>query len=150
MGSYNCSCNVGYTLANDRHGCTSKTTPIGISMDIIVFINLFHHADIDECTLGTDACTQICYDTPGSYRCCCNSGYILDSDGRTCNGIVAIMHQNELVNVEKKIDADVDECTIETDLCDQNCFNTIGGYTCSCNAGYTLSGNYTCLSKKSQ
>ena len=37
MGSYNCSCNVGYTLANDRHGCTSKTTPIGISTIIYYF-----------------------------------------------------------------------------------------------------------------
>ena len=40
MGSYNCSCNVGYTLANDRHGCTSKTTAIGISMYLLIYFTM--------------------------------------------------------------------------------------------------------------
>ena len=33
---------------------------------------------------------------------------------------------------------DVDECADGTDLCAQNCLNTIGSYTCSCNTGYRL------------
>ena len=32
-----------------------------------------------------------------------------------------------------------------TDTCEQNCHNTVGSYTCSCNAGYTLnSDGHTC------
>lgn len=43
-------------------------------------------SDLDECTVfGADQlCSQICVDTPGSYRCECNQGYKLAMDGRTC------------------------------------------------------------------
>ena len=37
--------------------------------------------------------------------------------------------------------ADINECTEGTDRCAQNCHNTIGTYTCSCNAGYTLNAD---------
>ena len=39
------------------------------------------------------------------------------------------------------ISADVDECALSTDECDQNCFNTEGSYTCSCRDGYVLNGD---------
>ena len=43
---------------------------------------------------------------------------------------------------------DTDECFLETDLCDQSCTNTAGGYTCSCGTGYTLDNNgRTCSGK---
>jgi len=32
----------------------------------------------------------------------------------------------------------VDECQAQLDACDQNCHNTVGSYTCSCNSGYIL------------
>ena len=37
---------------------------------------------------------------------------------------------------------DLDECTTGSDSCDVNsvCQNTVGSYTCSCNAGYTGDG----------
>lgn len=33
---------------------------------------------------------------------------------------------------------DIDECALDTDQCAQNCHNTVGSYTCSCNVGYRL------------
>ena len=41
--------------------------------------------------------------------------------------------------------ADIDECAANTDDCDANatCTNTIGSFTCACNAGFTGDGN-TC------
>ena len=40
---------------------------------------------------------------------------------------------------------DIDECAEGTDRCAQNCHNTIGSYTCSCNVGYRLNSNgYDC------
>jgi len=53
---------------------------------------LLHHyshyviADVNECSLNRDRCSQICHNTPGSYSCSCQNGYNLASDGRTCNG----------------------------------------------------------------
>ena len=46
--------------------------------------------------------------------------------------------------------ADIDECNLN--ICQQQCTDTIGSYTCSCRSGYTLSadgiscqGQFTCL-----
>jgi len=43
---------------------------------------------------------------------------------------------------------DDDECTDNTDNCDNNaaCVNTAGGFTCTCNGGYTGDG-ITCTGK---
>ncbi|XP_063066945.1 epidermal growth factor-like protein 7 [Engraulis encrasicolus] len=41
-------------------------------------------ADIDECAEG-HGCSQKCVNTAGSYRCACEEGYTLNSDGRTCD-----------------------------------------------------------------
>ena len=46
-----------------------------------------HNADIDECSDGTHNCSQTCTNTNGSFTCGCNSGYLLDIDGATCNGM---------------------------------------------------------------
>ena len=37
---------------------------------------------------------------------------------------------------------DIDECTEGTDNCDDNatCTNTVGGFECTCNIGYTGNG----------
>ena len=56
---------------------------ISLFTDIII---IFYIADIDECFEG-DNCSQTCINTNGSFTCGCNSGYVLDSDGITCNGL---------------------------------------------------------------
>lgn len=40
--------------------------------------------DIDECRYGY--CQQLCANAPGSYSCSCNPGFVLNPDGRTCQG----------------------------------------------------------------
>ncbi len=44
--------------------------------------------DIDECT-GSNICHQVCTNTEGSFTCGCEAGYVLDSDGALCSGIIA-------------------------------------------------------------
>ena len=44
--------------------------------------------DIDECSDGSDSCSQNCINTAGSYRCNCNSGYTLAADGSSCTGML--------------------------------------------------------------
>ena len=41
-----------------------------------------HSTDSDECKLSL--CSQKCINTPGSFRCSCRPGYILDVDHRSC------------------------------------------------------------------
>ena len=47
----------------------------------------FLPSDIDEFCNGTHNCSQICTKTNGSFICGCYSGYLLDIDGATCNGM---------------------------------------------------------------
>ena len=83
------------------------------------------YIDTDECTNGTDGCSQVCINEIGSYSCSCNTGYQLLNDDRGC--------------------ADIDECTQGVDGCSQTCTNTVGTYMCSCDSGYYLaSDGHTC------
>ena len=36
---------------------------------------------------------------------------------------------------------DVDECTTNSDNCDQVCTNTVGAFNCSCNNGFLLNND---------
>ena len=40
--------------------------------------------------------------------------------------------------------SDIDECLAETDLCEQNCTNTLGSYDCSCRDGFDEDG-FNCI-----
>ncbi|XP_062583993.1 fibrillin-1-like, partial [Saccostrea cucullata] len=144
VGSYNCSCPIGYVLENDGRqcsvcdnfhygrdckipcncgvgastcdnvlGCQCKTGWAGSKCD----------ADIDECAIGTPCseANQICQNTPGSYRCLCETGY------------------NETLSGQC---TDINECISKP--CDQICNNTNGGYTCSCNTGFKLTNQSKC------
>lgn len=54
----------------------------------------------------------------GSFSCGCNDGYTLLEDGRTCR--------------------DIDECSVGTHGCQQDCVNTDGGFRCECRQGFQL------------
>ena len=49
------------------------------------------YVDLDECATGNHNCQQQCHNTVGSYTCSCNSGFDLNSDGRTCTGTYTII-----------------------------------------------------------
>ena len=42
-------------------------------------------ADVDECE--EEVCDHICINTPGAFVCDCRTGYALNEDGSTCDGI---------------------------------------------------------------
>ena len=41
-------------------------------------------SDIDECARNGTLCQHKCINNAGSYRCECEDGFTLDSNGRTC------------------------------------------------------------------
>ncbi|KAL4442405.1 hypothetical protein ABPG77_004989 [Micractinium sp. CCAP 211/92] len=80
--------------------------------------------NVDDCASGTNACWRgpggesACVDTFRGFVCRCPAGW--EGNGHTC--------------------ADIDECELHIDGCDQICVNTQGSYHCACNRGYTLHG----------
>ncbi|XP_065064748.1 uncharacterized protein LOC135690976 [Rhopilema esculentum] len=112
-GGFYCSCRSGYRLNNDNRTCS----------------------DINECTeyhlsrgglnSTISGCTQNCHNVIGTFRCSCNPGYKLASDGKTCY--------------------DVDECLEGSHRCHQKCLNTVGSYDCQCLQGYKENADgYSC------
>ncbi|KAG7499158.1 collagen and calcium-binding EGF domain-containing protein 1 isoform X1 [Solea senegalensis] len=76
FGRVVCTCYPGYRYDRERHRKREKP----------------YCLDIDECAdKNTTACSQICINSVGSYRCECEKGFFLEEDGKTCtNGERAV------------------------------------------------------------
>ena len=85
-GSFTCSCRSGYLLASDGRSCIGEYIILHQLMSMLGTYMFFPLSDIDECTMNRDNCQQTCTNTRGSFTCGCESGYRLNSDGRTCRG----------------------------------------------------------------
>ncbi|XP_062868146.1 collagen and calcium-binding EGF domain-containing protein 1 [Trichomycterus rosablanca] len=86
FGRVVCTCYPGYRYDRDRHRNRQKP----------------YCLDVDECASknGT-TCSQICINTPGSYKCYCESGFVLEGDGRTCRKGERAPHFEKSDNVMK-------------------------------------------------
>ena len=105
-GGFECHCPAGSQPASDGNGADLTCEDI----DECVNIGQCHRAD------GNAA---ICTNTPGSYQCDCEQGFLVDDDG-WCN--------------------DIDECNLfrMRVSCSANtdCVNTPGSFECTCKAGF--------------
>ena len=59
---------------------------ISAKVHFFIFYDFIWFTDLNEC-LNDEICDHTCYNTIGSYYCECNTGYELDNDSHTCNGI---------------------------------------------------------------
>ncbi|XP_067136118.1 fibrillin-2-like isoform X2 [Centruroides vittatus] len=126
--------------------------------------------DIDECaSFPNQLCAHICINTHGSYRCECNPGFVLHSNGKSCvqessnnkcdtnnpcehicvdtgTAIQCECHAGFHLLPDGQNCADVDECAHRTDTCKRNieiCQNTVGGFECvEINSGNLASNCY--------
>ena len=48
------------------------------------------YLDVNECEESNGGCQHQCKNTNGSYYCQCNKGFFLDSNGKTCSGILEL------------------------------------------------------------
>lgn len=55
--------------------------------DLVLYFFFSLFTEIDECHVRPDICgAGICYNTADSYKCICDDGYRIDSEGTTCVG----------------------------------------------------------------
>jgi len=123
--------------------------------------------DNNECQdPSKNDCSQVCINIQGGFKCGCNSGYTLDSDGKTCldinecstkkacgcqaqDGVCQATCTNTMGSYKcacpkgyflnsAELCEDRNECFLDQTLCDHKCLNTPGGYQCQCFKGYHL------------
>uniref|UniRef100_A0A8C4RN53 Collagen and calcium binding EGF domains 1 n=1 Tax=Erpetoichthys calabaricus TaxID=27687 RepID=A0A8C4RN53_ERPCA len=86
FGRVLCTCYEGYRYDRERHRNREKPYCI----------------DIDECASKNETvCSQICINTPGSYRCECEEGYYQEDDGKTCTKGERVSHFEKSDHVMK-------------------------------------------------
>ena len=66
---------------------------------------IFHFADINECSEGTDDCSinAMCLNTNGSFTCACHMGYI--GNGSNCTGKfmnISLRNKKKLIIIRQK------------------------------------------------
>ena len=63
-------------------------------------------------------CIQICHKTPTGPKCGCNPGFTLSENGKSCD--------------------DIDECKVDSKICNHYCQNTKGSFKCTCHDEYSF------------
>ncbi|XP_034293623.1 fibulin-2 [Pantherophis guttatus] len=134
VGSYKCSCFPSFTLQDDGLSCNpdfeddaqntaleEKATPAPEALNIQPATNNTLQVEQDKCK-DNGPCKHICNMVEGEIVCSCSLGFVLLSDGVSCE--------------------DINECVSDTHTCKrgEHCINTIGSFTClqqlSCQSGY--------------
>ena len=60
-----------------------------LSSTVLFFIlYIFLLIDVDECYNNQHNCDHVCGNIVGSFNCSCQNGFILQPDGRTCEGMI--------------------------------------------------------------
>lgn len=65
-----------------------KVRPIYLNTFVLITPCIMIFADINECSYNRGGCEQLCINSPGHYTCSCLTGYTLQSDGKSCQGMV--------------------------------------------------------------
>ncbi|KAG8223124.1 hypothetical protein J437_LFUL000545 [Ladona fulva] len=122
--------------------------------------------EIDECRLMPIMCRNgKCLNTPGSFECQCNNGYVYDSeshqciDDNECNKVPGPCRGNaQCINIPGFFECqcpegyklsmsqrdciDIDECSERAGICrNGDCNNFQGSFQCLCSSGYALTQN---------
>ena len=83
INSFECRCDVGYTLNSDGHSCEGIFELQSPSLSYIMYYSNFLSSDVDECAESHN-CEDICVNTEGSFHCACGDGFVVADDGRSC------------------------------------------------------------------
>ena len=164
MGTNNCDVNADCTDTPQSFTCACRPGYI----DVSPAQNGTACSNIDECSAGLSNCSTnaTCADTPGGFTCTCRPGFT--GDGVTCvaqSGVCAtqspcgagatcidsaqapgyrcICANGFKLNAAGTACEDIDECaTPNGNNCDAQatCRNTVGSFTCTCDAGYAGNG----------
>ena len=114
IGSFTCSCSIGYLLNSADNRTCNGMIAIGFFFPPVctsfIIINHTMFSDVNECATLNGGCSQICTNIIGSYYCSCSIGYLLSADNRTCNGTYVISISRWLIDIACLCDNNLYSC----------------------------------------
>ncbi|KRX99975.1 Signal peptide, CUB and EGF-like domain-containing protein 2 [Trichinella pseudospiralis] len=129
-GAYECACENGYLLSNDRLSCKDIDECQSNNVCDHICINqpgsytchcrpgFYLHEHIDECSIGNAGCQQICHNTPGSYYCSCHTGFVLHSNKKDCIAVdYCLKNSDETSIISSSLNCRGNMCTL---ICHKN------------------------------
>ena len=127
-----CPSNETFPCFNKSISCPSNffchnkgDNPICHCAEGLSLYHTYECSDVNECTTeNLPKCKELCVNTFGSYKCDCNDGYRLKSDGISCE--------------------DINECAVDNGGCVGGCRNVDGGFSCLCEAGFVVVNGTAC------
>ena len=79
-------------------------------------MNMDYISDVDECKRDTNLCENgRCINTPGSFRCDCNTGYRYNQTAHTCEGIVQGVNSDKTGELDRHFIAVLENFIFESD-----------------------------------
>ena len=70
--------------------CNKTSSPVKVQVYeyVSLEVNVYLTPEINECALDNGGCQHNCINTDGSYYCSCDTGYDLQQDKLSCQGII--------------------------------------------------------------
>ncbi|GAB1608679.1 hypothetical protein Ahia01_001152300, partial [Argonauta hians] len=121
------ACNDGYYGEKCQGNCATCNSSYSSGCDVVTgcicndgWEGATCETDINEC-LNVTICNnnENCVNKKGDYECQCREGF--EKEGENC--------------------IDINECQLNSSLCQQKCVNFAGNYACQCDSGYKLNGS---------
>ncbi|KAJ8963502.1 hypothetical protein NQ314_005581 [Rhamnusium bicolor] len=157
-GKYFCQCPEGYMPLPGRHDYVALC---GVRPGQIVNPITNETVEIDECQLMPSMCKHgQCMNTPGSFECMCNRGYIYDENSHQCIDDNECLRNPcegnaQCINLPGNFECkcpdgykhgatfmdcvDINECVEKPNIClNGECKNLEGSFQCLCHTGYLL------------
>ncbi|XP_043673250.1 fibrillin-2-like isoform X2 [Vespula pensylvanica] len=163
-----CCCSMGAAWGSPCERCPPERTReheilCGLVPGQIMNPITNHTEEIDECALMPTMCTHgRCLNTPGSFECQCEQGYVYDQDSHQCideneclqipnpcSGNAQCINQQGYfecvcpagykLGISRRDCIDIDECFERSGICNNAaCNNLQGSFQCVCHSGFTL------------
>ena len=115
---------------------------INLQLDTLTFCPGQPGMQVDDSSLYTNCSNSVTYQCFNHSIVCEEENWLRVDSGNSC--ICTYPPERRLYNETSFVCSDVNECEDGSTVCQGNCTNTIGSYTCSCRDGYVNFNETTC------